>query len=820
MWLSSSRVIILPILCFGTVFEDGITLARGEDDILASVILGDIFPDSSAQCDQYSTGEEQKDYYSFEYASSAKESNWNTWHGAPFESEVFLAEMRHENSDPTKAWTMRVAQAGNIYGFRGVYGEAMPPQCHKGAPWIDEVWQSVSVNQFKNRQPGAPRFFIHQAGTYMKDRPFTTRKVFYSPSLAKYCSSTERACSFAGWGQQAHVPTPHTSDALYFNRYKDCGDGVVEVSYLIYNNALTSRGKWGSLSYFNVPWAGVRTSNLQEMFLSEKNTGALRMQFPVPGFGFPEEPAPDVRDTGGFTTFAQSLKHEPKNPADSTTTDGRQICSYEDVDHTYYMPVTDGRGGARPIDVARQRHVALQRRRRQEEVDARVQRAAGNSTCTTDGDDDDDASSLPPIYDPNILRLVVRTNNACRESKPHTVSRGETIVYCEIKNAFELKTGEGLHPLIFTNPRTGASFRVRNVVHWAFSGTQLWFAPEKTKQGFAWLMNRAFRQGDEIVVSYDELRPCRARDSNALTFVHGHDAKGTINRKTPTRLRYGRVAGKRDYTVFTVNVRRNVQQTHMLVERQYLVTGKLEEAQAQGKRWVGEQQQQVILPGKHKRSHKIDLYFFPEKKVFGAEVDGKINCVDLESEKKLVCTGSSTPQTGHRAFFSIECLGSYYFGPDQYHFSPTPGDDEIVRSYVCSNRKEGENITDRPKWKLIGFFPVNECEDLREGVIYDPGVCDAPVVIKEEPSDQQQLTPLSEMNAAQIASKLTNDAVDTVGKMSSDALQAVDKVSKDALQAMDKATKDASKQVSDTMELATQQVAEQCTNARGACNIL
>lgn len=687
--------------------SDCIVRTNGSNhDPLASVILEDMFPETSTSCMHYSIGKEQNGYHTFKYASSNKESKWNTWHGAPFEPEVFLAEMRHESSDPTKAWTMRVAQGGNIYGFRGIYGEAMPPQNHPDAPWIDEVWQMVSVNQAKNRsgRKANLRFFIHQAGTYMKDRPFTKRKVFYSPSLAKHCSSHDRQCSFASWGQQAHVPTPYTSDAMYFNRYRDCGDGVVEVTNLIYNNAKTSRGKWGALDYFNIPWGGVRESNLPEMYLSAKNTGDLTQLNPIPVFGGADEPVPNVRDTAGFTTFGNTLK---TSSDDSTTLDS---------DDTFYMPVTDGRGGAKPVNVAKQQHDALQRMQRQQEVDTRALQALENTTSCDSG-----LQTAQQMHDPSILRLVVGTHNACHESTQGTAGNEEVTVHCEIDKTFVMNTGEKQHPLVFTNPRTGASLRVRRVVHWALSGTQLWFVPESTDQDFASLMNRTFLKGDEIAVSYGEMS--HGSEKVSLTFVHGDDKKGTINRGTPTRLRFGAVPwGNRDYTVFTNNIRRNLPQEYTFVERQYLVTGKLSEAQSQGNTWRKEHVQNIIHPGQHSKNSVIQLYSFSDKNVFGAQVVGKIDCVNPDASKKLMCTGRSTPQVGHRAFFSIECVGSYYFGPDQYHFAPKPGSDKIIRSYECGNRKPDDDPTIRPKWKLIGFFPVNECEEIA-GMRYDPTIC-------------------------------------------------------------------------------------------------
>lgn len=174
----------------------------------------------------------------------------------PFESQVFLAEFGHTDPSVNRSWKIRVGPGGNIYSFLGPMGEVMPPQKHDYAPWIDEVNQFVAVNNAKAHTPGQS-WFIHQAGTYQKDGATLTERPFYSPSLARHCSG--RTCTFAAWGQQAHVPTNWTSSAIYYTRYKDCGHGVLEVTYAVHNF-----GDSDDFDYNNVPWSGVRTTRLRD----------------------------------------------------------------------------------------------------------------------------------------------------------------------------------------------------------------------------------------------------------------------------------------------------------------------------------------------------------------------------------------------------------------------------------------------------------------------------------------------------------------------------------------------------------------------------
>ena len=71
-----------------------------------------------------------------------------------------MSDPAPENKNQT--WTFRVGSGGNIYSFIGAYGEAIPPQRHDDAPWIDEIWQCVTVDVTKPRKPYT--YDIHQAG--------------------------------------------------------------------------------------------------------------------------------------------------------------------------------------------------------------------------------------------------------------------------------------------------------------------------------------------------------------------------------------------------------------------------------------------------------------------------------------------------------------------------------------------------------------------------------------------------------------------------------------------------------------------------------
>ena len=128
-----------------------------------------------------------------------------------YEEALFQTRMTHtDTTGDGRGWEVRFGTGGNIYSLYApnLYGEAMPPQAHPKAPFIDEVHQSVSVNGALN-DPQGIKYYLHQAGAYQGDSPYTDNKPFFSPSLAKHCEANY--CMFASWGTSAHVATRFVS---------------------------------------------------------------------------------------------------------------------------------------------------------------------------------------------------------------------------------------------------------------------------------------------------------------------------------------------------------------------------------------------------------------------------------------------------------------------------------------------------------------------------------------------------------------------------------------------------------------------------------
>lgn len=166
----------------------------GAFDPLDIVILEDMIPSAGSKCNSnfQSIPVDQTTNYTFEY--DASQSSWSE-KAMSMEEALFLAEISHEDgSNQNRSWTLRIGQGGNIYSFRSAFGEAVPPQVP--TQFVDEVFQSVSVNQELNNNNDGFKYYIHQAGIYQTDGDYTIEP-FFSPSLMTSCDGT--GCSFGSW---------------------------------------------------------------------------------------------------------------------------------------------------------------------------------------------------------------------------------------------------------------------------------------------------------------------------------------------------------------------------------------------------------------------------------------------------------------------------------------------------------------------------------------------------------------------------------------------------------------------------------------------
>ena len=94
---------------------------------------------------------------------------------------------------------------------------------------------------------------------------------FYSPQVAAWLNPADRSYTTVNWGQQAHIgiygdattENDWKSHMLFFTRYRDLGQGVIEVSLGVYSYGPDT------LAWLNMPWGGVRRTSTEYAFLSE-----------------------------------------------------------------------------------------------------------------------------------------------------------------------------------------------------------------------------------------------------------------------------------------------------------------------------------------------------------------------------------------------------------------------------------------------------------------------------------------------------------------------------------------------------------------------
>ncbi|CAM9499633.1 unnamed protein product [Ectocarpus fasciculatus] len=109
---------------------------------LDHALVNDLLPPASDKCLAGGTGRTQ---HSFIYQSTNHISKWDAM-ALPFERQMFLADLIHLDPSVNRSWKIRIGSGGGINSFIGPLGETVPPQKHNEAPWIDEVWQLVSVD--------------------------------------------------------------------------------------------------------------------------------------------------------------------------------------------------------------------------------------------------------------------------------------------------------------------------------------------------------------------------------------------------------------------------------------------------------------------------------------------------------------------------------------------------------------------------------------------------------------------------------------------------------------------------------------------------
>jgi hypothetical protein len=207
--------------------------------------------------------------------------NWSDYpNQVPYaEQDVFHTQLTHTpglSSDI--GWTIRIGKGGQIYyiDVQGL-GQITCPQRSFSA-WNDDcmtttVYSAPESN--KDTQMGGNDSFangyIHGSGMYVKPQmdPLND-KPLYCPLLAEEFDIRDRSYSMINWGL---VPKPNINrgDVLFYSRYRDMGNGVLELTFYCYN--------FGNRTYnfAETPWWAVRPSKFPSMIEGINGTSSFKI---------------------------------------------------------------------------------------------------------------------------------------------------------------------------------------------------------------------------------------------------------------------------------------------------------------------------------------------------------------------------------------------------------------------------------------------------------------------------------------------------------------------------------------------------------------
>ena len=212
------------------------------------------------------------------------------------ENDVYHAALRtNQSSGPAnRDWEIRVGQGGQIYSIRSEVGEIVPPQSF-GRPFNDEVFQCVSVNT-SPRDVGGEAAFYHQSGYYVDGN--NVRRPTFSPLLSSGSVEANSYSTLSLAVQADAEATPQLpSGLLHYQRTRDLGDGVIEITHSIYNFGNDT------VDFHNLPWGGVRKTVFDNMLVS--NPGGGFTDRPIDDFGNPTNQVVTAASTGGWAAFTE-----------------------------------------------------------------------------------------------------------------------------------------------------------------------------------------------------------------------------------------------------------------------------------------------------------------------------------------------------------------------------------------------------------------------------------------------------------------------------------------------------------------------------------
>ena len=238
----------------------------------------------------------------FSFTTNSTDLSGSNWGFGVNENDVFHQALIHEQTDgaANSGWEVRVGQGGQIYSIRNdALGEIVPPQT-RDAPYVDEVFQSISVDRsLRNANTGDQAAFYHQSGYYVDNN--NVRQPTYSPLLASGVADSNSYSTLSLAVQADTESNPQQPGGLLnYQRTRDLGDGVIEVTHGIYNFGNHT------VDFHNLPWGGVRKTILDNMLVSNPDGGFTNRA--IEDFGDFENQVVFAEDTGGWAAFTEGTE--------------------------------------------------------------------------------------------------------------------------------------------------------------------------------------------------------------------------------------------------------------------------------------------------------------------------------------------------------------------------------------------------------------------------------------------------------------------------------------------------------------------------------
>jgi len=754
-------------------------------ETLDEAIIKDMMPESSSTCTP-TAGSTSSD---FTFASSQEECNWFDGYEESFEKynapwsqleeHVFNGKMMHTDVSSNRTWTLRLGKGGNIYSMVGPMGETVAPQKRIDSPWIDEVWHSVGVEPPQPEEP----YMVHGAGSYQSDQTYgsnvgvpLTEVPFYSPSLGKYCNDEEGECGFAAWAQHGPVPVYWESTMLNFNRYRDCGNGVIEHTAVHHNNM----GSQKNLMRLDAPFGSVRFSTLRDVVMTDQDSEILIEPHQLGRYD--TDPwRVSASDTMGYAIFAEDLPGPltgsyPLDNGVSLTISGggcRAAPDYwgYDVIQCAIEPTEKDLSGTNKAirfrgtppsnnpyagpggDIVAKNGVIWWSN---QFVTGGVQWLFFYPDKVP-GEDDMAAyvnskfpvgSTLEVLYDTgkpeeDNLALAHVFGNDFSDSK-HGIDDYPQLIVGNANEGSKPRDANCYNMVsVATAMSEGGSFYFRQYfVMDRFSDiseTAARLASEVRQDNYNMMGGddapegrtvNLYKDGNIVGATIGDDSPCRG---NEKLFPYPTDDDGsTIILKSKGNMGVARHTSRLGKCVLTTRLQnlseeaRNGPQEKLVfhfvseagvVEEPFYVDGI--------RHWFWKQKRMLFYPSAPYDTEEA----CPEAAAIAGErfpENSYINITYVDEDENYeindspVCSGSTTPKIDSKALFEIKCGTSTYIGSDPYYFAPDgfSDDDFKKRPYICKN-----DNTARGNWRLLGFFPDGACSDIETDHMFDGDMC-------------------------------------------------------------------------------------------------